>query len=132
MLADSHRILEERLAGGYVTAAEMMSAYRRAKIGWNFHLSVGPNNSRLTALPAFGILQICDNKANLGKIFKLDEEVVGFDTLEECLEKTRYYLDHPREARAIAAHGWKRRGLIHEVRGGAYLADIRNIAGRTG
>jgi len=94
--------------GGYVGKTEMISAYRRAKIGWNFHLSVGPNNSRLTALPAFGILQICDNKAHLGKIFKLDEEVVGFDTIEECIEKTHYYLVHASEARAIAARGWKR------------------------
>lgn len=79
-----------------------------AKIGWNLHNSIGPTNSRTVTLPAYGVLQICDNKSNLGKMFELDREVVGFDTLDECVDKTRYYLDHEDEAREIAANGWSR------------------------
>lgn len=82
--------------------------YRRARIGWNLHNSSGPCNTRTTMLPAFGVLQICDNKANLAKMFALDREVVGFDSIEECIEKTRYYLAHDDERRTIAAAGWKR------------------------
>ncbi len=82
--------------------------YRRAQIGWNLHNSTGPCNSRVTTLPAFGVMQICDNQAHLAKMFELDREVVGFETIEECIEKTRYYLAHPEERRRIAAAGWKR------------------------
>lgn len=92
--------------GGVVDDAH--KAYRNAKIGWNLHNSTGPCNTRTTMLPAFGILQICDNKSNLGKIYELDREAVGFDSLEECVEKTRYYLAHDEERRRIAAAGWKR------------------------
>ncbi len=91
--------------GGHVQPAPV---YRRAKIGWNLHNSIGPCNTRLVTLPAFGVMQICDNKSNLGQLFKLDEEIVGFDSLEECIDKTRYYLAHDDERRAIAARGWKR------------------------
>ena len=94
--------------GGFVRQEEMVAAYRNAKIGWNLHLSVGPTNSRLAALPAFGVMEICDNKAHLAKIFTLDEEIVGFDTINECIDKTRYYLAHDRERREIAARGWQR------------------------
>jgi len=94
--------------GGFISDDAMRNAYRRAKIGWNLHNSIGPCNTRLTTLPAFGVMQICDNKTHLGKVFELDREVVGFDSIEECIEKTRYYLDHDVERRRIAAAGWVR------------------------
>jgi predicted O-methyltransferase YrrM len=89
-------------------AVEAPPVYRRAKIGWNLHNSIGPCNTRTTMLPAFGMLEICDNRSHLGKIYELDREVVGFDTLAECVDKTRYYLAHDEERRRIAAAGWKR------------------------
>ena len=97
--------------GGFASQAEIVDAYKRARIGWNLHNSIGPTNSRVTALPGFGIMQICDNKSHLGRIFKLDEEVVGFDTIDECIDKTRYYLAHEDERRRIALAGWRRAKL---------------------
>ena len=94
--------------GGFISDAAMRETYRRAKIGWNLHNSIGPCNTRLTTLPAFGVMQICDNKQNLGKVFELDREVAGFDSIEECIDKTRYYLEHDAERRQIAAAGWAR------------------------
>ncbi len=87
---------------GYVTVAQRLDAYRQAQIGWNMHLSDGPINFRLYDLPAFGIMQICDNKSHLGQVFDLGKEVAGFDTTAECIELTRYYLAHPREQREMA------------------------------
>lgn len=91
--------------GGHVEPAPV---YARSKIGWNLHNSVGPCNARLITLPANGVMQICDNQSDLGKLLKLGEEVVGFDTIEECIDKTRYYLAHDEERRIVAANGWKR------------------------
>ncbi|AGX88145.1 glycosyltransferase family protein [Candidatus Symbiobacter mobilis] len=93
---------------GYVSIPQLNYLYRNARIGWNLHNSIGPVNSRLMKLPAFGALQICDCRDNLGKIFKLDEEVIGFNTLNECIDATRYYLAHEDERRKIALAGWKR------------------------
>lgn len=93
---------------GFLPMEEKIPTYTRAKIGWNLHNSVGPVNIRTFALPANGIMQICDNKCRLGQIFKLDKEVVGFDTIEECIELTQYYLDNDQERREISACGFER------------------------
>jgi spore maturation protein CgeB len=82
--------------------------YQGTKIGPNFHNSTGPVNFRTYTLPANGVMQICDNKEQLGKIFELDKEVVGFDTVEEAIELTKYYLAHQDERIRIAMAGWKR------------------------
>lgn len=93
---------------GYLDEAQKVALYQDTKIGPNFHNSSGPINFRTYTLPANGILEICDNKSNLGKIYKLNEEVVGFDTMAECVDACRYYLAHDEERRKIAAAGWER------------------------
>jgi len=93
---------------GFVTDAELRGLYRRARLGWNLHNSVGPVNGRLMMLPAFGVMQICDCRDNLGKIFELGTEVIGFDTMNECVDATRYYLAHDEERRRVALRGWRR------------------------
>jgi len=95
-------------AGGYLPQRLVQPVLRSTKIGWNLHNSIGPCNTRLMSLPAHGVLQICDNASRLASIFALDHEVVGFETIDECIDKTRYYLDHDRERREIAARGLAR------------------------
>jgi hypothetical protein len=93
---------------GHIPWEKLENIYRNSQIGLNIHNSSGPINFRTYDLPACGVMQICDNKADLGKIFRLDKEVVGFDTIDECIEKTHYYLDNPEEQREIALAGWQR------------------------
>jgi spore maturation protein CgeB len=93
---------------GRIDDEKLHKLYRRSKIGWNVHNSTGPINRRLFALPAFGILQICDNKTGLGQIFRLGEEVVGFDTIPEAIELTRCYLKNEDERKRVAANGFRR------------------------
>ncbi|KAF0171856.1 MAG: hypothetical protein FD161_4219 [Limisphaerales bacterium] len=94
--------------GGFISDAELLGLYRRARVGWNLHNSTGPVNTRLMMLPALGVMQICDCRDHLGKVFRLGEEVVGFDTMDECVDATRYYLAREDERRRIAIAGWKR------------------------
>jgi spore maturation protein CgeB len=93
---------------GYLPNEDVVSYLVRSKIGPNIHNSTGPINFRTYYLPANGVLQICDNKKYLGEIYEIDREVVGYDTIDECIELCRYYLDHDEERRKIAANGWKR------------------------
>ena len=93
---------------GFLPEEERLPLYRRTKIGVNFHNSTGPINFRTYILPANGVMQLCDNKAHLGNVYELDQEVVGFDTVEEAIELCRYYLAHDDERRQIAAAGWTR------------------------
>lgn len=104
---DAH-ICGKGMPKGRISGSEQDQYYRRTQIGWNLHNSTGPINFRTYDLPAYGIMQICDNKENLGEIFRLNKEVIGFNDINECIELTQYYLDSIQEQREIALAGWKR------------------------
>jgi 2-polyprenyl-3-methyl-5-hydroxy-6-metoxy-1,4-benzoquinol methylase len=87
---------------------QKLSIHSRAKVGINLHESVGPLNPVTYVLPGNGVLLIGDNKYRLGRIFELEREALGFDTIDECIELARYYLSHERERREIAARGVQR------------------------
>ncbi len=93
---------------GAASDSEVRAAYRRLRCGFNLHHSVGPCNTRVVQLPAMGVLQVCDNPRWLRELFELDREVIGFDTIDECIDKTRYYLAHEQQRREIAAAGFRR------------------------
>ncbi|MBZ5638997.1 MAG: glycosyltransferase [Acidobacteriia bacterium] len=85
-----------------------MDLYRRTRIGPNFHNSTGPVNFRTFALPANGVLLLCDNKRHLGLVFDVGREAIGFEEVGEAIELTRHYLAHDDDRRTIAAAGWER------------------------
>ena len=93
---------------GFLPEHQRISLLQRTRIGINIHNSTGPINFRTFYLPANGVMQICDNKSNFGKIYTLGTEAVGYDSIEEAIELTRYYTEHDAERRHIAAAGWKR------------------------
>jgi spore maturation protein CgeB len=93
---------------GFASLETMRDAYRRAQIGVNVHNSTGPVNFRTYELPAFGVMQLCDNRAFLPRVFEVGREVVAYDTMTEAIDLARYYLAHPDEQRAIALAGWQR------------------------
>ena len=92
---------------GIISNEEMQVRYKASRIGWNIHNSTG-FNFRTYELAAHGVMQLCDNKSDLPCIFNVGREVVGFDSLAECIELTRYYLAHPAEQQEIAVTGWRR------------------------
>jgi len=93
---------------GYLPMGEEINLLQRSKIGLNVHNSTGPINTRLYYLPANGVIQICDNKNHLGKVYELGKEVIGFDNINEAIDLCHYYLNNDEERRTIAANGWKR------------------------
>lgn len=97
---------------GRISDEERGHLYRDTRVGWNIHNSLGPINVRLFALPANAVMQICDNRCRLGHFMKLEHEVIGFDTIDECIDRTKYFLNHDAERSEIAANGHRR-----------YLAD---------
>lgn len=93
---------------GYIQSADIPEFYSDLKIGINMHNSTGPINFRLFDLCAFGVCQVCDNKSNLGKVFKLDEEIVGYTSFDEAIDKLSFLIDNPRYAEKIARAGKER------------------------
>ncbi len=94
--------------GGWISDEQQRDLYRRSRIGWNIHNSTGPINRRMFMLAGWGVMQICDNKTGLGRLYELGREAAGFDTIPEAIELTRYYLDHEEERSAMARNAFGR------------------------
>lgn len=86
---------------GRATDDMIAPLYKRSRVGFNLHNSLGPINGRLYDLAAFGMCQICDNKATLDLVFEPGTEIIGYDTVDECIDLIRYYVTHPNEAERI-------------------------------
>jgi hypothetical protein len=93
---------------GGLSDSELKKFYFESRIGFNIHRTTGPINRRMFQLPAHGVMQICDNKTGLGQIFDLGKEVIGFDTIDEAIELTTYYLENDTERATIAKAGYVR------------------------
>lgn len=94
--------------GGWISDEQQRDLYQRSRIGWNIHNSTGPINRRLFMLPAWGVMQICDNKTGLGQLYELGKEAAGFDTIPEAIELTRHYLEHGEERSEMAENAFAR------------------------
>ena len=91
--------------------------YQRAKIGFNVHnrgdYTVG--SYRLFELPANGVMQISDGGQYLNAFFEEGREIVGYRTIDEMIDKIRYYLAHDDERIAIARNGYRRAMRDHRI-----------------
>lgn len=92
--------------------------YQRAKIGINVHnrgdYTVG--GYRMFDLPGNGVMQICDGGEYLSSFYEVGEEVVRHDSVDELIDKVRYYLDHPAERERIARNGYRRVMTTHRIK----------------
>ena len=88
------------------------SVYLTSLIGLNTHLGTGAEtgNMRMYEVPMHGAMLLAD-KAGCNAhedIFKADVEAVYYGSVEEAIEKCRYYFQHPDQAIAIARRGFAR------------------------
>lgn len=87
---------------------ELVELYQNTKIGFNMHMSYGPSNLRLYELPMNGVMQICDCRDGLSRLYEIGKEVVSYETIGEAVKKIEYYLENENERREIAYAGYKR------------------------
>jgi spore maturation protein CgeB len=100
-----------KIAKPSVYGLEMFKALSKSKIGFNMHGQAAGDyaaNIRLFEITGVGSCMLTDWKKNLNEIFEIDKEVVAFKSAEECIEKVKWLLDHPKERAEIAKAGQKR------------------------
>jgi hypothetical protein len=100
-----------------VAFEQYVPLYQRTKIGFNVHnrgdYTVG--SYRLYELPANGAMQISDGGRHLDAFFKTGEEIVGYRSADDLIDKIRYYLAHEAERNAIALAGFRRVMRDHRI-----------------
>ncbi len=91
-----------------VSFQERVRLYQRAKVGFNIHWNVfGLGNQRLFHLPANGVMQVCDCPSYLSRVFDVDE-AVGYENVDDLIDKLKYYIDHDDERKQIAFKAYRR------------------------
>jgi spore maturation protein CgeB len=68
--------------------------------------SVG--NMRMYETTGMGTCLLTDSGDNMADLFEPDREVVTYSSIDECIEKSRYLLDHEDVRRKIALAGQQR------------------------
>lgn len=88
----------------------MFDILARSKITLNHHGDFPPfaNNMRLFEATGMGCLLVTDWLPDLHELFEPEKEVITFRSVEECVTKVRWYLDHDAERRRIAEAGQAR------------------------
>lgn len=96
---------------GEVWGLDMYRELSRSAITINIHIDVAENNAnnmRLYEATGSGALLITDMKDNLNELFKIDEEIITYKSVEEAVEKIKYFTNNPLEASKIAYAGQQR------------------------
>lgn len=98
-------------AAGYVTHMSIGQAYYDAakiyhntKVGFN-RASLQDTTARVFELMGFAILPLLNRVPDLMEIFTEDEHFLGFGTMGEAIEKFKWAMQNPFEAKKIAAAG---------------------------
>jgi spore maturation protein CgeB len=105
---------------------EMYELLRDSGVSLNIHADSSPryaSNFRLYETTGVSGVLLTDWKENIDELFEDGKEVVTFKSIEECLEKARWLLDHPREREAIARAGQSRTLAEHTFAHRAPLFD---------
>jgi spore maturation protein CgeB len=91
-----------------VFGLDMFQTLRNSKVALNCHIDISPrsaSNMRLFEATGVGTCLITDWKENLTQLFEPGLEIVTYRSAEECAEKVRWLLEHPKERDAIAQAG---------------------------
>lgn len=97
---------------------DMYKLFSNSKIVLNMHIGVAGDyagNMRLFEVTGMGSCLLTDYKKNLGELFDLDNEIVAYDSPEDCIEKATWLLEHDDERNRIAAAGQIRTLRSHTV-----------------
>jgi hypothetical protein len=116
---------------GEVWGLDMYRALARSHVTFNRHIDVAENhanNMRLYEATGVGTLLLTDRKDNLDELFSVGTEVIAYSSAAEAAELIRHYIDHPREAEAIAAAGQRR--TLAEHRYSLRMAELSAIMAR--
>ena len=90
---------------------KMFDLLRRSKISLNRHIDTSENyanNMRLFEATGMGALLLTDNKSNLSSLFKVGEELITYDTPEQCIDLANYFIKNTAEASEISRSGQRR------------------------
>lgn len=101
-----------------VFGIEMYRILHQSKVTFNKHSDPAEDtvdNMRMFEATGVGTCLLTDTGKNMSDLFQEDHEVVTYSSIEECIEKASYLLEHDDVRRQIAAAGQRRTLKDHTV-----------------
>lgn len=94
----------------HYTTEQYAEGYKRAKIALSFSRAHGMNvvNARPFEAMSCGAMLMEQESPELAKLYTPGVDYVEWKDEVDLVEKTKYYLEHEEERKAIAEAGWKR------------------------
>jgi len=89
----------------------MFQQLANSKLTLNNHInasSQSASNMRMFEATGVGTCLLTDWKENLSELFEIDKEVISYKSVDECIEKAKWLLEHPKEREEIAKAGQAR------------------------
>lgn len=101
--------LKRCIRGGEVGQEEMVKIFNASKIALNLHPTYGLKGEaagegispRTFAIAGCGVFQLVDYRRELERLFRVGEEIILFNSIDEVRGLIDYYLSHPEERKAI-------------------------------
>jgi spore maturation protein CgeB len=118
-----------------VFGLEMYSVIATSDLVLNVHADSSPanaSNMRLFETTGVGTCLLTDWKEDIASLFEPDTEVVVYKSPEECMEKAKWLLEHPKERAKIAMAGQQRTLRDHTFSTRAAHLDDLLVALRRG
>lgn len=124
------KLLNERAALlPNISPEEIFIHYTDAKIGINVNhkQSITGVNCRTFELCGFGIFQLTDFREDLANLYKIGEEVVVYENIDDLIKKVEYYLKNDKERESIA-----NAGMIRTLKDHTYEKRIKYVIEKLG
>jgi spore maturation protein CgeB len=111
-----------------VYGEDMVKVYNASKIAFNINGDYPYLNVRNFEAPACGICTITSMVEGLENWFVPGQEVVVYTSVQELIEKIKYYLSHDEERESIALAGQRRAHRDHTLQ--KRFSELLRIVGR--
>ncbi len=109
-LDESYQVRQAVAGRALLPAERVARAYQAAHIVLNVHHPQLPQgcNQRTFEAPACGAFSLVDDRAELHRLFAVEEEIAAYRDTEDLAAQIRHYLAHAAERERIAARGRQR------------------------
>jgi len=97
---------------------EMYQLLAKSNICFNIHGEVADKcagNIRLFEATGVGSCLVTDWKDNITELFEPGKEIITYKTIDECIEKVKWLINHPDERLLIAKAGQERTLKYHTI-----------------
>lgn len=102
-----------------VFGVDMYKVLRQSKVTFNKHTDAAGSsvaNKRMFEATGIGTCLLTDTGKNMSDLFDEDREVVTYTSVDECIEKVEYLLEHDAVRRQIAEAGQRRTLKDHTMK----------------